>query len=303
MTKMPPLNAVRAFEVAARHQSFRAAAEELFVTPGAVSRQIHNLEAFLGTPLFLRGGRKVELTRHGEAYLLDVREGLQRVAHATSTLTARLNEQILRLRLPPICCMRWLMPRLAGFRAEHPEIQVQVATSHEQVAFGQDDADLAVHYGSRIGDGLAGELLFGEVLLPVCSAAFVQDVPVSGPRDLASRVLLHSSRRPEDWPHWFRAVGLPSIRISREIVLDNSIFTCQAAMDGLGIAIAQAAFVTDGLASGRLVTPLRLPLQTENGYHLVYPRERAGQKKIRLFQEWIAREARVTRQQHLLATH
>ena len=153
MTKLPPLNAVRAFEVAARHHSLKAAAEELFVTPGAVSRQIHNLEEFLGTRLFIRGGRQLELTRHGESYLVEVREGLERVARATSTLTARLNEHTLQLKLPPTCGMRWLVPRLAGFRAEHPDIQVQVSTSHDAVDFGRDDVDLAVHYGSFYAGG------------------------------------------------------------------------------------------------------------------------------------------------------
>lgn len=180
---------------------------------------------------------------------------------------------------------------------------MQVSTSHDPVEFGRDDADLAVHYGARIGEGLEGELLFREMLLPVCSAELVRDGPVKGPRDLANRVLLHSVRRPEDWPHWFRFVGLPGIRIPQEIVLDNSIFTCQAAMDGLGIAIAQAAFVAQGLWSGRLVAPLRTTLETENAYYLVYPRERARQRKIRLFQAWITREAMSTRKHDLFGSH
>jgi LysR family transcriptional regulator, glycine cleavage system transcriptional activator len=295
VSKMPPLNAVRAFEVAARRLSFRAAAEELFVTPGAVSRQIHNLEAFLGTRLFLRGGRQVELTRHGESYLVEVREGLERLVRATSALTSRLDEQVLRLKLPPTCAMRWLVPRLGGFRRENPDIQVQVSASHDDVAFGREDVDVAVHYGAKINDGLAGERLFGEVLLPVCSAEVMRRTPVVQPRDLAARVLLHSSRRPKDWPHWFTAAGVEDIEIPQELVLENSTFTCQAAMEGLGIALAQAAFVADEISSGRLVSPIKLPMPTEFGYYLVYPQEGARHRKIRLFQAWVAKEAAITR--------
>jgi len=193
--------------------------------------------------------------------------------------------------------MRWLMPRLAGFRAEHPDVQVQVATSHEPVDFARDEADVGFHYGKRVPEGVGGELLFREVLLPVCTPGLARDIGLA--RDLVRAVLLHSVRRPGDWPLWLSAAGVNGTAIPQEIVLENSTFTWQAAVEGLGVAIAQAAFIADGLKAGQVVAPIQLPLETAQAYHFVYPQERAAQRKIRLFRSWILKQAAITRERDL----
>jgi LysR family glycine cleavage system transcriptional activator len=264
VTYLPPLNALRAFEAAARHLSFKMAAKELCVTPAAVSRHVANLEKFLGTALFVRNNREVLLTLDGRNYLREIGEAFERIAHATTALGSS-NEKVLRLKLPPTCAARWLVPRLAGFHAMHPDIHVQIATTHDPVDLWDDGVDLAITYGRNI-------------------AAF------SAPRDLAGQVLLHSLRRPQDWPHWFKSTGMNDIAIEKEIVFEDSILTLQGAMDGLGVAIAQKAFVASELESGRLVSPIEIPLRTDFSYFAVSTKEKLRHRKNRLFQDWLSAE-------------
>jgi LysR family glycine cleavage system transcriptional activator len=297
MHHLPPLNAIRAFESAARHLSFKQAAEELCVTPGAISRHITNLEQFLGARLFLRLHRQIALTRVGETYLCDIRDGLSRIARATAMLNARWNDKVLRLKLPPTFAIRWLVPRLGSFHARHPEISVQVTTSHDPVDFEVDEVDAAVQYAHELGQDCLGERLFRESLIPVCSAAPESACRAWSLRELSSKVLLHSFRRPDDWPRWFANAGAPGIEIKRSLVLENSTMTYQGAMDGLGVAVAHIAFVADELRSGRLVSPVTIPLHSDVAYFFSYPKQHASSPKLRAFHQWIARQASTTRQE------
>jgi LysR family transcriptional regulator, glycine cleavage system transcriptional activator len=294
---LPPLNAVRAFDAAARHLSFRRAADELCVTAGAISRQVANLEAFLGIRLFVRRHRQVTLTRAGKIYLADVREGLSRISQATAALDTRLETNVLRLKLPPTFAMRWLMPRLVRFHAHHPEISVQITTSHAPADFENDDIDAAVQYSQVLKKGLLGERLFNEVLIPVHNSETAGADGQCSPRELASRMLLHSFRRPDDWPRWFAAAGVPGLKIKQSLVFENSSMTYQGAMDGLGVAMAHVAFVGDELRSGRLVCPVGVRLEASVAYFLVYPQERARSTGLRAFHRWLAHEAQLTRRE------
>lgn len=297
MHRLPPLNAVRAFEAAARHLSFKRAGEELCVTSGAISRHIANLEHFLGARLFVRHHRQVVLTRTGDRYLREVRGCLEHMARATAAVGTRWNDKVLRLKLPPTFAIRWLVPRLGRFHAHHPEISVQVTTSHDPVDFDNDDIDAAVCYGRALADDLAGERLFGEALLPVCRPDLADASRAQVPRALADLCLLHSSRRPDDWPRWFAAAGVPGVALKQPLVFENSSMTYQGAMDGLGVAIAHLAFVVDELRSGRLVCPLPIRLDGEVAYFLNYPKERARSASLRAFHRWIAGEAETTRRE------
>jgi len=294
MQHLPPLNTLRAFEAAARHLSFKKAGEELCVTPGAVSRHIANLEAFLGVRLFARRNRQVALTRSGKTYLREVQDGLTRIAHATAALDARRNDNVLRLKLPPTFAIRWLVPRLAHFHALYPNISVQVTTSHDPADFDNDEVDAAMHYGAELGKDQSGELLFREALIPICRAGLV---PRCTPRELAECVLLHSFRRPDDWPRWFAHAGVPGISIKQRLVFENSSLTYQGALDGLGVGMAQVAFVADELKAGRLESPAPIQLNGASGYFLSYPKERARMPSLRAFHRWIAHEACVTRRE------
>jgi LysR family glycine cleavage system transcriptional activator len=295
MDRLPPLNALRAFEAAARLASFKLAGEELRVTPGAVSHQIVNLERFLGTKLFVRHHRRVVPTSAGRSYLRDVQKSLRRIAHATQALTASLDRSILKLKAPPTFAARWLVPRLADFQARHPDISVQVTTSHDPVDFGSDDVDAAIHYGTALPPGVAGERLFREVLVPVCSRRYMQGAKALSPRELADKVLLHSLRRPDDWPLWFEAAGAPGLKLNQKLVFENSSLTYQGAINELGVAIAQIALVRDDLISGQLVMPASFTLTRDAGYFLSYPRERSRLGKIRMLHAWLADEVRSQR--------
>lgn len=292
---LPPLNALRVFEAAARNLSFKKAAEELFVTPGAVSRQIGNLENFVGQKLFARQSGKVALTEAGLTYLREISAALDRIAAATAAVSRRAPRHVLKVKLPPTCATRWLVPRLAGFHAIHPEIAVQVMTSHEPVDFRLEDVDVALQYGRELEPSYNCEPLFPEVLIPVCSPIVAQQAAATTPHDLTGQVLLHSIKRPNDWRLWFEAAGVSDFRIEREIVFDNSSLTYEGAITGLGIAIAQAAFVQEELGRGRLSIPINIPLRSEWNYFLIYPRGDRPSTKIRAFHDWISGEGQKTR--------
>lgn len=260
---------------------------ELSVTPGAISRQIELLEEHLGVRLFDRLHRKVELTASGRLFLNEVGPALLRIANASASLSAE-DEHVLRIKLPPTFAIRWFVPRLARFHALDPTISVQVTTSHDPVDFEREQIDAAIYWGVEIGRGLGGIRLFGETLVPVCSPRLLPALGTIGFDDLARNVLLHSFRRPDDWRRWFSAAGLPEIELHRLLVFENSSLTYQGAIDGLGIALAQLAFVQDDLNTGRLVIANPLQVETETAYFLTYPRERAHLRRIKSLQDWMS---------------
>lgn len=287
--RLPPLNAVRAFDAAARNLSFKMAGEELNVTPGAISRQIDLLENHLGTRLFDRHHRKVELTSSGHILLREIGPALLRIANAAALVSAD-DDNILRVKLPPTFAIRWFVPRLARFHAQNPSISVQVTTSHDPVDFEREQLDAAIFWGSQIGRGLGGVRLFGEQLAPVSSPALLAagggaQISLS---DMPRHMLLHSFRRPDDWRNWFAAAGSPGIELNRLLVFENSSLTYQGAIDGLGIALAQLAFIQDDLNTGRLVIANPLTVETDASYFLTYPRERAQLPRILALERWIA---------------
>ena len=290
--RLPPLNAVRAFEAAARLQSFKAAGVELGVTPGAISRQIETLEDNLGVRLFERLHRKVELTMSGRLFLGEIGPALQRMALAAETVRNGGDSRVLRLKLPPTFAIRWFVPRLAQFHALHPDISVQVTTSHDPVDFDRDPIDAAIYWGESLPRGLGGLRLFGERIVVVCSPKF----PGPGKariaaQDLPKHVLLHSFRRPDDWRRWFDAAGYPDMALDRLLLFENSALAYQGAIDGLGIAIAQLAFVQENLAEGRLVLAHERMVETPTAYFLTYPRERTHLSRVKALHQWIATQA------------
>jgi LysR family glycine cleavage system transcriptional activator len=262
-----------------------------------VSRHVQKLEQSLGTRLFRRAAGQVELTKDALAYLDAIREAFLRISEATVAARASgVHERLLRVHVPPTCAARWLVPRLVHFHAEHPDVSIQLTTSHEPVDFARDDVDAAIAYGPGVPDGLDGEPLFAEVLVPVCSPAIARAAPrVRGAGDLARHVLLHSIRRPDDWPDWFAAAGVRDVALPRTLAFENSTLTYQGAVDGLGVAIAQLAFVHDEIERRRLVAPLPVRLRGRPLYALVFPPHKRGLRKVGWFAAWAAREAAMTR--------
>jgi LysR family glycine cleavage system transcriptional activator len=296
MLGLPPLNALRAFEAAGRHLSFKQAAIELCVTQGAISRHILNLEAFLGVSLFVRSHRHVALTPDGFAYLQEARDALLRISYATTRAQAKSGDRTLRLKAPPTISIRWLVPRLGRFHAKHPDIAVQVTTSHDAIDFERDQIDVGVHYGHASTDEWQYERLFGEVLIPICSKTLMpRRKRRLTPLEIAQQVLLHSIRRPSDWPQWFDAAGLRDFNGVQELTFENSTMTYQGAVEGLGIAMAQRALVTEEVAAGRLVAPSDIEVHNKTAYYFVYPDRQQPPEKIRVFHRWIADEAAAAR--------
>ncbi len=284
---LPPLNALRAFEAAARTGSLTRAAQELSVTQGAVSRHVSQLEQWLGVELFVRTRRGADLTVEGAAYYRGIQRAFEEIDTHTRNLMRRPAVNTLRLKLPPTLAIRWLVPRLARFHALNRHIDVQITTSHQPVDFDREDVDVAIHSGPIAPSKLHSLRLFGETLLPVCSPQLFSRYPrPSRPADLADHILLCSMHRPNDWPDWLKAAGQTQIDGNSGLKFENSALAYQAATDELGIVMAQQAFVQDDLRIGRLVAPLELRVETKQAYFLIYPAARAS-KKVQAFEAWI----------------
>ncbi|MHB1201398.1 MAG: transcriptional regulator GcvA [Polaromonas sp.] len=293
--RLPPLNALRAFEAASRHSSFTSAAEELFVSQGAISRHISTLEDWLKVQLFTRHARGIELTPKGAIFFRVVRGALDQVEYGARQLQQKPDDKTLRIKVPPTFAIRWLVPRLARFHAFKPDIDVQLTTSHQPVNFNRDDVDACIHSDTQELAGAQCHRLFGELLLPVCSPALRQQgVAMDSPADLGQHMLVCSLHRPRDWPTWLRAAGITTFDGNSGMKLENSALAYQAAIDGLGVVIAQRSFVEDDLLSGRLVAPFGLQVPGDGSYFFAYPVERPKGEGVRAFEAWLLREAALT---------
>ncbi|RDJ27806.1 LysR family transcriptional regulator [Bosea caraganae] len=297
MLRLPPLNAIRVFEAAGRHLSFKSAAAELCVTPGAVSRHVLNLEQHLGERLFDRHHREVRLTALGELYLATVRRTLTELSDATEACTVMRAKGLLRLKVPPTFATLWLVPRLARLKAQHPDLTLQITTSHDQTRFAADEIDAAVGYGGDFGVDIQVDRLFGEVMVPIVAPARDGDVdgPVP-PEQLVRRTLLHSSHRLEDWERWFEAAGLGPVNRNEGLVFENSSLTFRGAIEGVGVALTQVAFALDELDNRRLVIPCDIHLRDETAYVFAVPRARLRDARVQRFRNWVIEEARTTRE-------
>lgn len=297
--KLPPLNSLRAFEAAARHLSFTKAAEELHVTPAAISQQVRQLEQHCNARLFRRMTRALALTDRGEAALPLLREGFDKLAEAAAELRRSHDDGILTVSVPPTFGARWLLPRLERFRAMHPGIDIRVDATDRIVDFVSERVDIAIRYGSGRYPGLVSELLLAETAFPVCAPALVDGTPgLRTPADLAHHTLLHSGGLEEEgrvttWPMWLRAAGLATIDASRGMSFSVASLAIQAAIEGHGVALVSGPTVEDDLKAGRLVRPFAPSAWEESpfAYHLVFPAEDADAAKIAAFRAWARAEA------------
>ena len=279
------LGPLRVFDAVCRAKGISRAAESLHVTPGAVSQQIKQLENGLRSQLFQKSGREIELTAVGERLAQQIADAFDRLNDALDVAAdSRLDER-LRLKVTPSLAIRWLVPRLRGFYAQHPDIDLEIATSTGADDIRLEGSDCAVRHG--VGEWTDVELdhLFDDELVPVCAPALAGHLLT--PRDLLQANLLHSMMRPEAWDLWFTSADLGGQLRSRGMTLANAALCYQAAADGLGVAIAQRAYIDDDLRSGRLVIVVDHVARTERGYYLVCDPVRANAASVRLFCEWI----------------
>jgi LysR family glycine cleavage system transcriptional activator len=288
--KLPPLNALPCFEAAARLLNFSKAAEELSLTPGAISRAIRNLEDQLQVQLFERGTRSARLTAVGEPYARAVRETLEQLASATAMATARRSDSTLNVSTSDGFAGRWLVPRLYRFHKAQPDIDVRVSTTGKLTNFFGDGIDVAVRYGAGNYPGLTAEFLTDEEVFPVCSPALLKGKhPLRRPEDLKHHTLIRDTY-PVDWAAWFAAAGVKAGNPRRGLTFDSYTFAVDAAVKGEGVALGRTTLVADDLAAGRLVRPFKQALKGVSSFYLVYPPEAIRQRKVRMFREWMMEE-------------
>lgn len=286
--RLPPLNALRAFEAAARHLSFARAADELHLTPSAISHQIKGLEEQLGVRLFERRGRNVALSDAGGRYYPALRQAFDQMQTATENLRLDEGLGVLNINVLPTFAVRWLVPQLAHFQRRHPEIEVRMTTSAETIDFNRHDADAAVRFGSGRWPGLTARLLMREEIVPVCSPKLLKGgPPLETPADLKHYPLLHDVNRPDVWRQWLTAVGETSIDPERGLKLETTNLAVQGALQGLGIVTVNPTLVRPELEAGTLVEPFGFHLAVDNGYYLVYPTGREGRPRLRAFEAWL----------------
>ncbi|TQV78968.1 transcriptional regulator GcvA [Denitrobaculum tricleocarpae] len=294
--KLPPLNALRAFEAAARHLSFTKAAEELFVTQAAVSHQIKTLEAHLGIQLFRRLNRRLLLTEAGQDYFPVLRDALDMMNRATQRLRSQDSSGNLKVSALPSFAAKWLLPRLPRFTEKNPTIDVLISANDQIVDFDQDDFDLAIRYGSGNYPGLRVDRMMGDRIFPVCSPRLLEgDKPLQAPDDLSRHVLLHddmarTDASANDWQGWLRAAGITTVDPDRGPAYSHSSMVIQAAIEGHGIALGRTSLIGDDVAAGRLVCPFGPVIPGPFTYYLVGPEETADQPKIQAFKTWIQQE-------------
>jgi LysR family glycine cleavage system transcriptional activator len=272
-SREPPLNAVRAFAAAARHLSFTRAALELHVTHSAVSRQIKSLEAFLGTALFERRVRQVVLTAEGHQFFAEVEPALAQIHAAARALQGQGPARAVRINVRPSFAVRWLIPRLPSFVERFPDIEPQVVTSTVMPEQAVDSFDIAVRRGLEgWPPSIKVRPFLKDEVLVVGAPALFQAHPLPDLRALASHVQLSARTRKDDWDAWKKQVGAPRARPAGRLQFDHLHFVLQAAVDGLGVALAPASLISHDLASGRLTSPLpALRMTLERYYYGIAP--------------------------------
>ncbi|MFC3534069.1 transcriptional regulator GcvA [Vogesella facilis] len=287
--RLPPLNALRVFEAAARLESFSAAAEQLNVTHGAVSRQIAQLEDWLGVALFLRHGRRVQLSDAGRQYLPVLQSAFDNIASATEKLTSN-RPRLLRINVTPTLAMHWLLPRLTRFQRRHPGVELRLATSDAAINNQHADFDIAIRRGNDHWHGFVSHTFLTEHELPAASPALLARQPLRDAADLAQHTLLHSETRPVAWERWLAAAGQPALQAAGHQHFDHYYLALQAAIDGLGITLGPLPVIEELLASGKLVAPLAGPRVRVRGYSWVLPLALAEDPLCADFCAWLEEE-------------
>jgi len=285
--RLPPLNALKAFESAARHLSVKLAAEELYVTPGAVSQMLKTLETHLGVKLFERVPRGIYLTDAGRDYLPSIRNAFRQIAEASRRVAASTDVGTLTVSVTPFFASAWLVPRLASFQDTHPEIDLQIVTSSALVDFSRNGVDVAVRHGLGRYPGLRSDRVVTVEMVAVAAPSLVARLgrPTS-PGDLTRWPQVHDAER-KGWSLWFQANGVEEVSAPRGPSFDDAGLLLTAVLSGQGAGLLPAAMVANEIAGGQLVQLLETAQMEEFAYYLVCPDNRKSLPKITAFREWI----------------
>jgi LysR family glycine cleavage system transcriptional activator len=291
-----PLNALRAFEASARHLSFVEAAEELSVTPAAVSHQVKKLEEFLGFPLFRRKTRGLLLVESGQSLFSELSEVFLRLDKAMERVIDHDSSGTLALSVAPTFAVMWLIPRLQKFYALHPDIDVRIATGLGLIDFQRDDFDAVIRLGNGNWPGLETIKLFDESVTPMCSPRLLEGPsPLNAPDDLRNHVLLHNHSMDYDpeaptWETWLKAAGACDVDASRGTHFSLPDHGLQAAIDGAGVVLGWRTLSAPDVAAGRVVAPFDLNLSLGNSFYLCYPEAHGQRRNIVVLRDWLKQE-------------
>ncbi len=293
-SRLPPLKALQTFEAVSRHATFAQGAEELGVTPSAVSHQIQQLEDFLGVQLFRRQPGRALLTEAGHIYAQEIGSAFGLIADATTLVAPQSQSGHLVIASSPSFAAKWLQPRLPDFLGANPGVKIRLSTLSSHDALDKDRCDIAIVYGRPPAAQSQIEPLLTEILRPLCSPGLAASLSLRGPRDLARATLIHSVNA-LTWAEYFRRIGHGEIRPSNEIWLDRSTIAIDAAIAGLGVVLESELLAEQELRDGRLVAPFdgeRYGVDTES-YFLIRPAGVRNGSQVAQFEQWL--RARVAR--------
>ena len=294
---LPPLSALRAFEAAARLQSFSKAAEELSVTPAAISHQIHALEEDLGVSLFNRRNRAVELTASARVLLPGLSEALTGIQSSVRRLRAHNDTGTLNVTASPSFAGKWMVQRLHRFQAEYPDIDVRISATDTMVDLTRGDFDIAIRYGAGRYPGLVVELLMKNEVFPACSPALLRDgPPLETPADLRNHLLIHDQQVDRDplaptWSMWLKAAGVDDAPAAHGLSFSTNVLALEAAIAGHGVTLAYSTTAAADIAAGRLVPLFSLSLPDLFAYYIVTAPGALERPKVKTFRDWLRREA------------
>ncbi|MEX3009570.1 LysR substrate-binding domain-containing protein [Hoeflea sp. TYP-13] len=309
---LPPFAALRAFEAAARHCSFKQAAEELNLSPSAISHQIKSLEDYLGVCLFQRTRNALELTDLAQAYWSDVAAAMNILEAASSRVEKERDDASLVINLFPSLVSTWFLPRLNTFKSENRDVDIRIVSSLDSIPFTGSDIDVAIRYSEHKPAEVMSAFLFKEEIVPVCSPSYVEEYgPFANPQAILEATLIYCINHPTEWTGWFREAGLEEIVPARRmdmdtrnnsgrpligangyapaarVELDNRALVIEAARDGLGIAMARTPYADRYLRNGNLVIPFDLKIKTGMNYYLCWPERKAKFPNVRNFCDWL----------------
>jgi LysR family glycine cleavage system transcriptional activator len=290
MRKLPPLNSVRAFEAAARHVSFTKAADELHVTPGAISRQVAILEEWFGRPLFRRTASQLVLTEVGRAYLAEVTAALDRIAVASTYMLEQVAPVALRVSVPPTFTMRWLIARLSRFQRQRPEAELRLSTSIAPVTFHDNLYDVAIRGAQEPPTDCASVRFMSELILPVCHPDLMERGALATPSDFMRHTVLSYVTEPYEWSSWFDAVGVPGLKPAGSLKFEQMYFALQAACEGLGVALVPLFLVVDDIIVGKLSAPFGVLGAKRRDYYASFSKESDSSLLVSAFCEWLQQE-------------
>ncbi len=292
MRRLPSLTGLKAFEAAARHESFTRAAEELCVTQGAVSHKVKALEEELGLKLFIREPQRLKLSDVGREYLTTIRHAFDMIADGTDKLHQQQSSGILTVTTSPNFAAKWLVYRLGQFAESHPEIDLRISASRQHIDFAREDVDMAIRHGDgRNLEGLDAIQLYREELFPVCSP----NLNLREPSDLSTVALLHLDNR-NDWAKWLEAAGVGDMDRSGGLVMNQASMIIDAAVNGQGVALARTGLAAQDLLQGRLIRPFDLSLSVTYSYWIVCPKASTNLPKIITFRNWLLAEAQAEKE-------